>query len=251
MNIRRLVAAICASALVLVATSADAGTLVGPAFPPPGNVTFTAGASNPGAVGGKTNTYSNLNPSAYDRLFWGPSDASAVGISLDPGNVVTPGEFMNYDSADSNLAAGKLVFRGQTSLFDAVSGFHNIFTQLTISVFDSSSNPIAFTPSGSISGFTGTSAALAQITGTGFQVNLYAEGSYTNGSGYLNLDKLYGDANTTGKFENVSVSGGFFSDSPVAAESSTPLPAAALGGVVLLGGLSTRRRTRQARFEAQ
>src|SRR5947207_2287394 len=66
------------SASIGFQTAGQADVLVGPGvFPPPGGVTFTPTGSGP-ADGVRTATYSGLDTSAYDQLWWGPANILAT-----------------------------------------------------------------------------------------------------------------------------------------------------------------------------
>lgn len=57
-------------AILALATSTAFADLNGPAYPPPGGVTFAASGPGSGVSGGKTYHYSALDPLAFSELYW-------------------------------------------------------------------------------------------------------------------------------------------------------------------------------------
>lgn len=236
--------AICGASLFL-GSIARGDTITGPAYPPPGGVTFTPGSGAVGNTGGKTNTYSGLNPSAYGTLYFGPADSNIIVSTRN-----SSGDVVSFDSADSNLAGGVAVFQGTSQIFNAqFSVFQNVYTEFRLTLTDLASNPIALTQTSTISGFPGTSPVVGQITGTGFNAHWEAVGTLnSNRTGYQGINNLYNSINTSGSQVIVSFGGGFFST----AAATAPLPTTASVGIALLGTLVIARLVmRRRQLEAQ
>ena len=89
------------AALGIAATASAAPT--GPVYPPPGGVTFS-GAGSSGAVGGRTNSYSSFDNSAFSALYWGADSTNLPAAGLD-------GAFhsMTFQSAAGTAATWSVV----------------------------------------------------------------------------------------------------------------------------------------------
>lgn len=117
--------------------------------PPPGGDTVTGSIGQAIGSGGKTWNYTGFNTSAYGSLYYG-IDLATFSIQLSTG----AGPDMSFDSTDSNLATGLLVFSG-SALGDG--------TRFVLHVTDSSSNPLALTSASSL-GLPGSDGAALIVT---------------------------------------------------------------------------------------
>jgi hypothetical protein len=107
--------------------------IVGPVYPPPGNVT-RVDSGDMGRVGGLTWSFSNFNPPPQVAgMGWGPSSVSAPHLALD-GTVDAASETLQFDPSQSNLAGGILVFTGSTSIVTVFNGTVTVPTRLTLKV---------------------------------------------------------------------------------------------------------------------
>src|SRR5262249_37639383 len=112
----RRVLALAGTAGVLAVTGAGAAhattSYLGPVYPAPGGNTFTP-SGDIASAGGETWTFGGFDTSQFGQMVWGPWDANSVKLSFDATgdtSYSTPGEVLQYDSADSDLANGKIVF---------------------------------------------------------------------------------------------------------------------------------------------
>ena len=81
-------------------------SLLGPAYPAPGDNSFNATGFGSGEYGGLNYNYSGFNPSAYDELYWGLSEGAPVGASLQDNTLETE-EIMSFSSSLSDFSNGK------------------------------------------------------------------------------------------------------------------------------------------------
>jgi hypothetical protein len=72
------------------------GSPIGPSYPPPGGVTFSATGTNAGTGNGETFSFSNFDPTAYGSLWWGPENFSQDGNGIQgPAGDMTYSGFNN------------------------------------------------------------------------------------------------------------------------------------------------------------
>lgn len=100
---KRLLSIIVGTSAAVSVTVASA-TLIGPIYPPAGGVTFS-GSGSAGDPGGRTNTYSAIDESLFDALFFGAQDSNAVGAALD-GVIDTASEVLDLNLSSLNVVNG-------------------------------------------------------------------------------------------------------------------------------------------------
>ncbi len=83
------------------------GPLAGPEFPAPGGTTFVGAGSGSGDPGGRTFSYSDILVGDFGELFWGPSAADAIRVSLTGAGGLTP---LSFDFGASDLPGGFAVW---------------------------------------------------------------------------------------------------------------------------------------------
>jgi hypothetical protein len=152
----------------------------GPAYPPPGGVTFTS-SGNSGSAGGEVYNFSNFNFSQFGSLWWGPTNASDLPADSSAGiqNVNAPGymTFSGYDSTATGLNnSGGYVWNSTANwTFDSLNdGVVNVPTRFVLN-FAGNANPttkaMAAIPSGD------PAEEVANITGN-FQGNFVFEADF-------------------------------------------------------------------------
>ena len=164
--------------------------LEGPVLPPPGGVLITQDPQctdwklDPdeciGRDGGMDLVFTNLDLSQMAVLYWGPEDATAIGLALDCA-IDEGGETMVFSPAESNLAGGMARWLGTTELtyWNEVTWITvSLDTRFTLQTFDIS-GPVPMTL-GDTLGL--GDIAVAQVPG-GFRANLLME-AYFGGNWY-------------------------------------------------------------------
>lgn len=164
--------------------------IVGPAFPPPGGVTFV-GTGNSGLAGGRTNVYTAFDLSVTRVMAWGGDAASLPGVSFD-GLGIDPSERMTVDVVGSNAAGGIIRWTGSTMVN---TGGANVavptrFT-LTITTSDGTvSTPVALVPAADagLSPSIGWVAPIASShsSGSSFRAHLFFEALWAGAWGPAN-----------------------------------------------------------------
>jgi Big-like domain-containing protein len=165
----------------------------GPLYPPPGNVTFTPGATgNSGLAGGITNTYRNFDLSITRYLAFGSdaNDLPAVMFNNVAGNnTVDPSARMVFTTDGTDPNAGKMMFIGQTLLPLAGGGTLPVLTRFTLTltqVVGGVETPLLLEPAPG--GFSSVIGGVAKITnpytvaGDAMHANLLFEASTDNGT---------------------------------------------------------------------
>lgn len=174
---------------------------VGPEFPPPGGVSYS-GSGDSGRGGGLTWNYWNLDPTQYQNLYWGPSEA--VSMSIDNNFPTT----LSFDPGSSNLGAGVAVWSGTALYTSPINawGWMNVDFVLTVS------QPLSVSPIG------GNTPVWAQISGTTFWSNLQFRVQDFNGSWEPLLDFVDTHSHYYGTYATSSFSGAFWHTNNVVTE---------------------------------
>ncbi len=208
------------SVLLFVTPSLVLANISGPVFPAPGGVSYTM-TGNIARAGGLTISFTGLNPSNYDQLWWGPWDASSVYLDLDnlyerTGDVTT----LAY-----NPTRGVWEGSSWIHLFsESTPSYNQYYTRLKVS-------GVSLIDSSTI-GLTDINHpdAVAEITGTSFSVTLIFEAAqYQSGPWTPALDLFDSLSTIPGHQVDALFSGGFFYTS-----SAVPAP-----GAMMLAGLGT------------
>lgn len=188
-SIRRALAAAGATSVLVVAGAGAAhatSSYLGPVYPAPGGNSFTATGGD-GAIasaGGETWTFGGFDTSQFGQMVWGPWDANSVKLSFDDisdTSYGTSGEVLQFDSADSNLAGGKIVFTGHAdmSIFNG-SGYTptSFDTRFTLLATDLSNTPISLVDP-SLLGLAGGIGGQVSVNDnlSGYKVNMLFEAS--------------------------------------------------------------------------
>lgn len=171
-------------------TAANADTLTGPVYPPPGGVTYSPTGSS--LSGTQVRTYTNLDLTQSGQLFYG---VSSLGLAMD-GAIDAGYERLSYDASSSNLAAGILVYRGLTDFYTNF-GPSNARTSFTLQLTDLLGNALALTTNPDIS-LNGGADPVLLVTGD-FKASLTMQATYATNSDYQAAGTFFNNiANKTG-----------------------------------------------------
>ena len=182
-----------------------------PTFPPFGLTWTNMGTL--GRPGGLTWTYAGIQRKDLFHIDWIICDdpADPCGLSLD-GPIDVVGENWVFDSIDSMLPVGKLIFTNTTNILLAAATTPALTGRLTLTITDAADAPIPFASVTTL-GVTARSGTYgAEIPGTGFKVVVLAEVKDATGPWTPYLD-YYDAAPTPTAGGGVYVSfGGYFYD---------------------------------------
>ena len=204
--------------------------LEGPVLPPPGGVTITQDPQctdwnlDPdeciGRDGGMDLVFTGMALSQVAILYWGPEDATAIGLALDC-YIDEGGETMLFSPGQSNLSGGMARWLGTTELTywnDVTWVTDSLDTRFTLLTFDIS-GPVPMTL-GDTLGL--GDIAVAQVPGD-FRANLLME-AYFGGNWYSAI-WLFDALHTRPEEEWCAISnfdhGFFYDDVPVTGLSAT------------------------------
>lgn len=206
-NTRRMLG-IGATALSLLAVSAY-GQWIGPEYYPDGGENWTnLGGISAGHTGGVTWQVDNLNPGAFQDLYFGAHSAHYPSIGV---NGTTQ---LNYDPGASDPGNGKAVWTGFISI-PLSSGQATIRdTRYTLSLMDLSNNPLGLIDSTTVSGFPTIPQAVLHVTDpAGFRLNHLFE--IADGGGFDAANAVYDVLQTVdGNSLNTSVAAAFYAVIP-------------------------------------
>ena len=211
-------------------TAAHADVLVGPAYPPPGGVSFVNTAGQPAAAAGGNNLqYSSLNPAAYNQLFWGPADVIAT---------------MNNNQ--SNLLSLVQPVSGQTATWTGQTQMSGTFYSGLVDVeFIATITGTGNWVLPSTVGITGSDlpAVVAQITGTSFTVQeqFLARIAGSNNA-YVAFNDFYNQEHGTNTSDVYSGTSGEFFYSAVPEPSTWAMMILGFAGIGLTAYRSRSRR---------
>jgi hypothetical protein len=181
--------------------------------------------------------------STVGNLWWGRSTAATVTLAAD-GSINSPGETMTF----SGFTANQAVWTGSTSMpvwngFTFVNQALDTRFELTLNSA-TGGQTFAAAPSGIANEFD------LQVLGD-FQVNLkFLARAAGTGNAFIGVDDLFNSAQTpAGLQTQKNFAGAFYWTAPASADAApVPLPATAVGGITLLGGLGmTKLRRRLSR----
>ncbi|WP_228896517.1 PEP-CTERM sorting domain-containing protein [Pseudoduganella aquatica] len=199
-----------------------------PSYPPPGGVTFS-GAGTQGATGGRTNTYSGFNTSAFGQLYWGASTASLPGAALD--GSVDP---LTFSSINGTTAT----WTGVTNWYDQQNGVTGtVQMRLLIDIGGLGATPWLL--ASTIADMNAATGAVVNVSSAAsFTANLQFQAN--TGSGFQainNISVLQGNTRTS--------FGGAFYATP-AQTSNVPEPGSLALASLGLGALALIRRRKAA-----
>ena len=234
-TIRRALAAAGATGALVVAGAGAAqatSSYQGPVYPAPGGNTFSA-SGDIASAGGETWTFGGFDTSQFGQMVWGPWDANSVKLSFDATadtSYSQPGEVLQFDSADSDLANGKIVFAGHAdmSIFNG-SGYTptSFDTRFTLLATDLSNTPLSLTDPASL-GLDGGIGGQVSVNDnlSGYKVNMLYEAS-PNGTVWTPAKDLFnsiGNSQGTdpGTQIHTSFDAGFYYTPPAAAADRHP-----------------------------
>ena len=203
--------------------------LEGPVLPPPGGVTVTRAAwlhrwsydqdECIGRTGGLNLVFTGMDLSQMAVLYWGPEDATAIGLAFDCG-IDEPGETMVFNLAASNLAGGMARWLGTAEIYHRVGGVwitESLDTRFTLQT-STITGPLPMT-SGQSLGLEGI--AVAQVPGD-FEGNLLMEAYY---GGWWPALELFDYLETLSYQAECAISsydhGFFYDDVPITGLSAT------------------------------
>ena len=236
-TIRRALAAAGATGVLVVAGAGAAqatSSYQGPVYPAPGGNTFSA-SGDIASAGGETWTFGGFDTSQFGQMVWGPWDANSVKLSFDATadtSYSQPGEVLQFDSADSDLANGKIVFTGHAdmSIFNG-SGYTptSFDTRFTLLATDLSNTPLSLTDPASL-GLDGGIGGQVSVNDnlSGYKVNMLYEAS-PNGTVWTPAKDLFNNIGTSqgtdpGTQIHTSFDAGFYYTPPAAPLTITPQP---------------------------
>lgn len=231
MTFRRIVlGAALAATTIGMAQTASADAVVPAAFDSAQVHAFFSSTGPIKQVGGSTWTYTGLTPSDFQSMWWGPTTV-AMGLN----GVANP---LAFSSFSGNTAIWTGLSQIQVS-----NGFgyitQNVDTELVMTLQSPSGAVFSANPAGT------TNGADYQVTGSSFSVSLQFLTRFSGSGSFVDAKTFYDGQSTNPNITGFQTSfGASFFIEPKTAESATPLPTAALGGMVLLGGAVTRRSRR-------
>jgi hypothetical protein len=154
------------SLLVLAGASFALAGPVGPVYPPPGGVDWSALSANAtaaGRSGGQTWQYQNFDFSAFDEMWWGPWNATEVKLAFD-GAFDSPGETMTFSVSASNASAGVAVWTGSVTVALATGGTQTLSSRFTVKSATLTGTPIAMVDATAV-GITSGSGLVVPVNG--------------------------------------------------------------------------------------
>jgi hypothetical protein len=167
-----------------------------------------------GKAGGLTWTYTSIERGDLFHTDWVLCDdpAEPCGMSLD-GSIDVMAEQWTFSAADSNLAAGTLVFTNATHILLADATTPALDGRLTVRITDATDMPISFLPVTSFNLPARAGKYAAEIKGTAFKVTAIAEVSPMGAATWTPYIDYYEAAPTpmTGGNTAVSLRGDFYS----------------------------------------
>lgn len=234
-------------ALASASTAFAASPVLAP-FPAPGGTTAT-GTGNAAQGAGRTWALSDFDNSFYDKLYYGVGDYTPDFDPAGPSLTMDGSkDVLSFSSGLSNFAQGKVVWTGTTVFHTFNFGASTIPTRFTLSVTDTSNNPLALTPAGT-AGVPSSLGGVLDVQGS-FKANwlFEADGPSVSDSYQASLDMFNSSLYQTNPgFSHVSSLGGaFYSTAPITAAIPEPSTyALMLAGLGIVGFVANRRRKAQ------
>ena len=182
-------------------------------FPPYG-LTWTP-TGDLGRAGGLTWTYTGIQRGSLHHIYWIVCDDPTMpcGVSLD-GPITSATEFQ-FDSTDSDLASGKLVFTNSTSIDTDDAGVVALSGRLTMNIVDANNAPVPFATVATLGVTARDGKYGAEIKGTGFTVTAIVEVQDTITSTWTPYLDYYDAAHTVPPEADaayISYGGSFYDD---------------------------------------
>lgn len=191
---------------------------IGPVYPPPGGVSFS-GSGSAGQTGGRTNFYTDMNPTFYDERYW------TFHTVANPYHSVTQTPTGNMAFSDYNPTTGVATWNSTANItWDTINGIENIPTKLVVQLQPHTGVNSGILGSGWLEPVTAVTADIAALPANWVLANVAAVPQVTNnfqvwyqfqtGSG-VPLLTYYGNSNQiSGGTVQTGVSGGFYSTVP-------------------------------------
>jgi hypothetical protein len=211
---------------------------------PGGAVDHSTGAPNQGE--GWKISYDSLDREEYGDLYFGLRDDDVpqfafIGVDLNDNDYSDDTEVLLYNPTESDLAAGKIVFSGNSTLhwFDMDNGALQmaslVDTRVTLTATSGMGPAIL---SSSIPASTLAPDALLPILGEAFEATILIEADDPRGNGFSPISDLFNDLNT--------LEGTSSSTSVWPSVWYTPVPEPATMSLLAFGGLAILRRRRRS-----
>jgi Ca2+-binding RTX toxin-like protein len=196
-------------------------TVLGPEYPPPGNVTLVRSGDGLGAATGRTFDFTNFDVTAFNQLRWMPV---SVQLSMNADQTTNPtltsSETLVFNPNDSasDLAHGVGIWTGSTLFTHEVGNSpvtDTLNTRMRLQVVDANGDPVALVDT-SADGAPEPAAAAVVVAGPGlpaplgeFKATLFMEANF--GGTWQPVTDLFNAQNTNqSKHAYTSFSGGFF-----------------------------------------
>lgn len=200
-------------------------TLQGPIFPPLGGVGFTQTGTNAGRTGGVTWFFTNTIQAATNIIYWGASN-NGVAMSFYE-STFSGSEIMTFDTNDSSLANGQLIWNGQTHFPSGPT----VYTRFVLTISNQAGAvPLALTNAAELDLPADVGGVLWVPTNLAWAANLQFLASLSSSNGPftpgLNLfDTYHGDPYNYGGEDFSSIQAGFYYDTPPQLAANNPLTA--------------------------
>jgi hypothetical protein len=217
---------------LLVTTGLAHATLDGPAWPPPGGVTFWSSGTSAGSPNEATYSFSNFDLASHD-LYWGPI-AESVKISLDASGP-DGGDVLSFSSSTSKVATWTgTEYLGWLSGTDTFT-WSLLPVRYTITLIGGAA---WINPDTIAEGIEGDAGQVAKVTGN-FIAKMHAEALWDEQWWYP-TDFIFDNVNEYPGTVSISeMNGGFWSRDVV------PEPVTMLGFIIGVGGLARYMRKRR------
>lgn len=192
--------------------TASAAFVFGPTYPLPNGSGLVTQTGTIGRAGGTTWTFNAAVPTAQQSLWWLPAP-NGVQLSFQNNTYANPGETLIFNSGQSNLSTGLVVYTGQTKFADAAPSN----TRFTMN-YQVGGNPVALVLAPTLGLDANTVGAVLPLStpASGFTVNMRFDA--TDGGAFAPALDVF-DAHLINNQECCvqafsSMTGGYYVDTP-------------------------------------